>query len=352
MALGTDYDFYGGFGSGGSYGSPGLYQSWQTSGLGSYLGYSSYQPQTSALPATAAGFLQSQIPELSGIQGLGTRLSAGLQEQYANWRGSSAALEAGGGAAFANQLLGNEEIQKLIQEQELAGAGTILGGDVTGAVGLSQFIESQLADESSVIQNIYGGTGAGAGAIERDIRALMEGRESSIGNLTSEQLFGSRGQHTQGSREAVLSRLLGRNLVNFGDQTFNPFSAEAQLLGQEYRVGLGGSDVQGQDLLRTAAGLLATQDLDITQGLAGAIQRGVQTGAAEQAFGGSRSYRGTQAISGLADILGEGAAVQQDDLLRSHIDAWYQGVAGGGFGRGLVDYARQAGLAANQRLAL
>jgi hypothetical protein len=342
----TDWSFYGNFG--GSSGLlSGLFQPWQTSsaGLGQYLGNSTFLP-TSQLPLTASGFLRQYVPELGAAQGLGGRLSQEVSDLYGTFRSGAGANDPAQLQQFLNQLTARPDVQGLVQQEELAGESGWLTGQVAGSVGLGDFITGALQNESSQLQNIYGGLGLNPEQIAADISSFAGGGRGGLGALAKQSL-GLSGDLSNYQRQAVLAQLFGNQLVDVGGgRTFNPFSYEN--LTDQYQLGAGLSgDIGGTDILRVLGNVLGEQDLGINRGIAQAFQRSLAGGGA--AYGGERGYRLTQGVAGLADILQEGQVLSQSATpwLGSHIDTWRSGGYGGGAGRGLPEQlaalARQLG---------
>jgi hypothetical protein len=338
MALGSDFDFYGGFGLGGGFGSPGLYQPWQSASQSPYVGFSGFAPDpTQYLPSTLSGYASQFMPELGGISGLGRRLGGDLAQAYQTFRGSDAARAPGGAGGFTEQLLADPNVQRLLEQQEFAQEGAFIEDGLEGVRSLTDIVQEQFGTEGSRLSNIYGQAGIGAEEAEADLRRFLGGDTSAVGDVTSFEMFGGRGKHTRGSREAILAQLLGDELVDVGGgRVFNPFSEE--VFGDMYRTTTGTDQLQGTELLRLTGGLLSTQNLDITQGIQQAFGTALDTGA-DLAFGGKRGYRLTQAIAGQgAPQLGEGQSIAQDQRLQNAIDTWFAGGAGRGFGRGLPSF--------------
>jgi len=342
MAIGSDYGFYGG-GSGLS----SLLWGGGGGGLGSYLGYSSYLPSMgTGLPSTVGGFLGAgYIPELAGARNLQFQTGDELQDLYSRFRSEGGADP----SAFANELLGREDVQGLLERQQYA-EGTPYIRTEQGQ-GLEDVVSQLLGEEGSLLSNLYGAAGVGAGAATEDIRRLMAGEQSSIGDLAGYNFFGNAGELTGAGREAVAAQLLqgAGGLVNLGgSRAFNPLSGD--LLTDEYNFTLGqGGQLGGTELLRLTSGLASMQDLDITSGIAGAFRRAVDTGA-DLGFGGGGAFNLTQALANLN--LGEGQAVTQYATTQAghkaaqqtgyrHLGQWidrlYGGQAGSDFGQ---DFSR------------
>jgi hypothetical protein len=351
MAIGSDVDFFG-FGAGGGYGGgylPSLLQPWQRAGQGQgqspYVGYSSFVPQTSVLPATARGFLEQYIPELGGIENLGGQISGEVQDLFKEFRFGGSARDPGAAQGFVDTLLQREDIQGLLRQTELQEEGAFLRGqNVQGARSLSDIVAAGLADPESQLENLYGTTGFKQEQITEDLRRFAAGEDSGIGNLSSKNLFGSRGQHTEASRMAVLAQLVGgQGPVDIGGgQVFNPYSYD--ILSDEYRYGTGvGGDIEGHDVLTLGGGILSLQDADISGDVAQKLAAAqLQGGSQAHAFGGKRGYRLAQALENARFGLQEGQAFGQGGALSSVIDQWYRGHAGSSFGRGLPVALSQA----------
>lgn len=353
MAIGSDVDFFG-FGAGGGYGGgylPSLLQPWQRAGQGQspYVGYSSFVPQTSMLPATAKGFLEQYIPELGYVENLGGQLSGEVRDLFKEFRFGGGAREPGAAQGFVDTLLQREDIQGLIRQTELQEEGAFLRGqNVQGSRSLSDVVAAGLADPESQLQNLYGATGFKQQQIVEDLRRFAAGEESGIGNVSSEELFGKRFRHTDASRQAVLAQLLGGGgpVDIGGGQTFNPYSLD--ILSDEYRFGLGRSgDIMGRDVLMLGGGILSLQDADITSDVAQSLSQAQLGGYGGRSFGGERGARLATGLQNISGFLGEqDFALQQAGGVRSAIDQWYRGQAGSGFGQGLP--AAFAGLARRQ----
>lgn len=329
MAYGSDIDFYGNYSSTGGISGylSNLLQPWQQSS--GYLGTSSYVPSASTLPATATGFLQSYIPELSGLQGLNQQISPEVQDLFKEFRFGGQAFAPGAAQEFANTLLQREDVQELLQRSQYQGEAAYLTGG--GGTSLQQIISQQFDTEGSMLQKLYGSTGFGKGQILTDVQRFIAGQESGLGNVSSDIMFGARGQHTEGSRTAVLAQLFGSDsgLINLGGgRSFNPYSMD--VMSDIYRLDVSGG-LTGHNVLNLGGGILSTQDAGITKAVAEALSQAEGAG-----FGGRRGYRFQSALGELAGVLDEGEEFQQlDPNMRSVIDQWYQGLAGSGWGRGL-----------------
>lgn len=348
MAIGSDVDFFG-FGGGGGYGGgylPSLLQPWMNQGQGGqspYVGYSSFIPQTSVIPATAQGFVEQYIPELGYLENLGGQLGSEVKDLFKEFRFGGNASAPGAAQSFADTLLQREDIQGLLERTQLQEEGAFLRSqNVQDATSLADVVTAGLEDPESQLQNLYGTTGFKQEQITEDIRRFASGESSGLGNLSSESMFGARGKHTDASRQAILAQLLGgqggAGLVDIGGgQAFNPYSYD--ILSEEYRFGGGLSgDISGHNVLTLGGGVLATQDADITADVAGALS-GAQLGgdANARGFGGYRGYRLAQGLQNIQGLLGEeDFAIQQGGLAGS-IDQWYQGLVGKSDFRGLPD---------------
>lgn len=349
MAIGSDVDFFG-FGAGGGYGGgylQGLLQPWMRGGGGQspYIGASSFVPETSVVPATARGFLEQYIPELGYLENLGGQISPEIQSMFKEFRFGGDARKPGAAQEFADSLLAREDIQGLLRQTELQEEGAFLRSqNVQGATSLQDIVAAGLQDEESQLQNLYGTTGFKQAEIVEDLRRFASGEDSGIGNLASKRMFGSRGQGTEASRNAVLAQLLGgHGLVDIGGgQAFNPYSYD--ILSDEYQFGAGlGGDISGHDVLTLGGGILALQDADISGDVAQKLSAAqLQGGSHAHAFGGKRGYRFAQALENARYGLQEGQVFGQGGALSSVIDQWYRGHAGSSFGRGLPVALTQA----------
>jgi hypothetical protein len=342
----TDLSFYGNYLSG--LASPGLYQSWQTvSPTTSYLGASAYQPDLlSLLPATASGFLKSYVPELASAQGLAGSIPQALQEQYQSFLTGGSAYESGAAQNLALQFVQDPVIQKLIQQQELRGESALMSGTEMGNVlSLTEAIQQQMGTSGSRLANIYGGLGLETGQIETDIRNMLSGQWSGLGDVFERLTLGGRGMASTGSRQSLLAQLFGNQMLQLGEgQVFNPFSVEIE--PNLYQTQLGRQALQGEELLGLTSGLLSTQNLDITAPLATALQRATQTGAPVSQFGGPAGYRVTSGIADIADLLQQsGGRISQTGgvgALGDLIDLWFKAGLGKSQGRGLYEELQAA----------
>jgi hypothetical protein len=303
--------------------------------------------------------VREYIPELGGMGGLSARFGTDLQDQFKQFRFGDDALQPGAASGFANELLQTQQIQDLLQRQELAGEGSYLGrqSGVEGR-GLSDVVEELLGQSGSQLSGLYGQTGFDTGQISEDIRRFASGEESGLGHLSAHSLSGDIRTadldfHTQGSREAVLQSILGDQLVDIGGRTFNPFSQD--ILGDSYNFGLGGGGgIGGSDLLSLSAGILGTQQSDITSGVQQGLRRAYETGASS-GFGGETGYRVGHALAGIGgQQLGEGQFVSQSNpQIGNLIATWFGGRMGGGHGRGFAqNFASSIQNRPSDRLAL
>jgi hypothetical protein len=350
----TDLSFYGGLPGFGS--QPGVFQPWQLGGGGQqspYLGFSSFVPQQSAIPATAAGFLRSQIPELGDLNNLSGLISPDLRTAFQEFRGSEQALQPGGASQFAQGLLGREDVQGLLRRSELGGEGALIqaGG---GAQSLQELVSGQLGQEGSALQNLFG-TAFGAEAVTQDIRSLITGGESALAGELGDLELGGRGAVTTADRQALAAQLLGNvggPIDIGGGQAFNPFSTD--VLSDELSFGLGRSRADPTSQLRLATGLLSTQNLDITGGIAQTFSDAINRGA-DLGFGSTYGARATQGIAALAPTLqglGQGASVRQSSSLGQIIDQLYAGNLQRGLTGGLAQNLQSAAYSENPRLPL
>ena len=334
MALGSDLDFYGtSYNTGTSGYLSGLLQPWQQS-TGSYLGASSYIPSAGMLPATPGGFLESYIPELAGLSGLSQAISPEVKQMFSDWRFSADAYSAGSAQNFANTLLQREDVQGLLERARLQSQSAYVRDG--GGQALSGLVSQQFGTEGSLLQRLYSTTGFGEEQVLTDIQRFIAGQESGLGNVSSDIMFGRRGQHTEGSRAALLAQLFGNDtgLIDVGGgRSFNPYSLD--ILADEYQFNP--QQLSGHNVLTLGGGILSTQDAGITQQVAQALSQAEGAG-----FGGKRGYRLQSSLGRLTGLLGEGEVMQQlDPNMRAVIDQWYQGQAGSGWGRGMGDWFRQ-----------
>lgn len=342
----TDLDFYGQWGAGLFGGGVGTWQPWQARGASPYVGYSSYAP-VSSMPATAAGFLRQQVPELAGLGNLSGLLGGDIGGLYSEFMGGEGAYDPTAQRSFAQGLLGRQDIQDLIRRSELETEAPIVQG-TTGAESLEDVVNRLLGQEGSAVQKLYSSFGAGAAA--QDIRNLLTGQQSAIGGLESTRQFGGVAGMEEGRqladpmRYALASQLLsGAGPVDIGGgRAFNPYSAG--ILSDE--IGLGSLDLTGHNMLEFGTGMLATQNLDLTQQIGQYFAQARDIGGpiyGAGGYGGMGGYLLTAHLADLGKNLQEGQTVSQQGQLSQWIDQLYAGRAGRNFAFGIQNYMPVSG---------
>ncbi|MFA4972375.1 MAG: hypothetical protein WC683_07160 [bacterium] len=317
----SDYSFYGGNPYSSFYqsmfsGGAGGYNGLSVGGSSNYLSSFGFQ-----LPTSLGGFIGAYLPDVASQ---GFRPSSAMRQGYSDFLGSDAAGTTEGIQAYLKQLQTSPEIQDMGKRSEFSGYGTYLEGDEEGALSLSDFVAKAMGESGSAMAKAYGSLGVGADVATTDLEALLSGGTSAIGKAA--------GATTDAAREAIFAQLVGNNLIDLGDQTFNPFSSD--ILSDMYSLDLGNKGLSGQALASLAGGLLSTQNLDITGQLAGAFGRARETGA-------DLGYKGKGLGNALADIAGgltsRGQTVGQGGDLAMLIDQMFGGAKIKGSG-GLYSY--------------
>jgi len=280
------------------------------------------------LPLTAAGFLRQSFPEFAGVGGLSAMLPSALSQRYAQFAAGPVTTE--GLQQFRSSLAGDEAVQAILRRSELSGGGSILRG-VEQARDLSEIVSEQLGTEGSALANIFAGVDPTVAT--QDIRNLLLGQESALGNLAALSEFGTRGGGlTPFESQAFGAQLLGgSDLIGLGQgMAFNPFSYAVD--AGAFTSDIGQQALGGTNLLDLNLGLLSLYDTNITGGVASNLSRAFQTGA-DVGYGGTGGYGTTTRLANLAPWLQQaGGQITQGGDIAGFIDATYRGLAGRGYG--------------------
>jgi len=287
----SDLGFYGGtlgsfgnYGGGAGVGFPLSYLSGGGGGGGGQMAALGMQ-----LPLTPSGFFQTYMPEVG-------KLTPGLRQSYMEFLGTPAAGTMQGVSEYMSSLRTHPDVLRSAYESELGGLGAVLSPDEVGdEIGLSDWVQRELAAKGSRLSNIYGGLGVSSDVVTEDLRRLLSGEQSAVGGLMDVEKFGKLGGSTEAARQARFAQLAGGSLVQTDQGVFNPFSAD--LMTDYYKWGGGTSPLAGKNLMNMATGLMSLQDLGITKELAGAFEK-ARTSGAYMGEEGTGLARAMAAISG------------------------------------------------------